>query len=1530
MSSAAAKLNDVDNMCGRPFPPTRLTSYNDKRIYYSFCRAASEDVLSSLREVPRPAVVLLGSSDMRSLFYTLYKNFDPDFRGRFEGASFIVNENWSVLLARDILMLYLCLQLPEKTEGQEAKEMISAIWAIWFCHELGPPHVEILKSALGALTKYAVSPKAWVSPENPLGKIVKFTTQNSFRDIVQHWGQWNKSEPKNVPTVERLEAERKKFLQRLHKMPVPKMMTWYPRSCLTLLLGLTEDNIADSKKDKMEADFCSFLESGSVFAEPLLNLTTEKERLMTPNVTFFDGSDSTMSNNPFYGLVPFLGFFHSFFFSPKECRSANIARSIIDKLPVRENKFKENPLVANSIQQLALWLSASARVLQQITSQAKPDITFTFDCSDPISFCLRMQRESGTYASYFGFAPSFDAIHTFEMMDCMSPPDLLLQTIPLLKPDALLFATTLRYHGVSNTLDKFMGYVFGVHPQIFGVMYGLRCMGMEASFSDLVLLRHAPWCHLKRGDKGDIKCLIFRRHISSPLKLEHLSEITFGAKALRSCAYATTNSFPTNPYSHHMCTETVLSTMQAFIAQMDADTPVENPYFWEPFVKMIQEQASFDPYRYNLQVTAMLHNVHLHITVTEADCPTCCGRPLSSYLTQFSLHITKPDLGPHCTMAAFIYRGQMAVLNFLQNCKDTHCVDTLTLRTDDRDRTFLDFFFPRKFAEGEYRLSIIKFTPTESGPNKIIHMPTGVYEGKLCNHVVKGSKYYFSRPTPRRASAKTSFGRVTSNVAESDKCRTVIALTADLVYKVDWKSLPVASDQITQRHLELRCASHQIGIEFPYPVLFGDMRIEIHCKLKTATITAPRIQHTFYEESPVYGVSPTNRLFMPAVAASTMSRDFMSLQLNTLEHETLRRMPTAWIPPVLKLKDIIKLLFQQAPQARFMHLSSKEIRILHIQCLVVIHDEVIDLDTKSPAIDLSYCFLQDNVDQPVVTTAWRRMTTGHRISNVAIDSDEFTYVKKMFGYFSERTHPVFSGNNRTTMGMIPVLSKHRVEHCFTRAVVYPLYAGPDHYFEDSAVTKEPEKTGPRFVAGAFAPGRQVTPDDVKKILESLSPQLLGNKGAEMFGLKSSAGFETVQIDMAGKEKEKSEKAPAKTNGGKGDDFDKKEKKPTSQKEDPRSPGAKSEGKKETSDAKGKKKEATSTVISLDLTSGNKDGKGREDGKQTKSTITVAVALARNIKSNEVVVLEQRIENLGSQERVVLQERVALPERSDNVKVKSAEGKTRKSEKASKTEDSARVALSERSDNVKVKSAEGKTRKSEKASKTEDSARVALPERSDSVKVKSAEGKTRKSEKASKTEDSARVALPERSDDGKVKSVEGKSRKSEKTSKTEDSATVSVTAATSSTPTLPYSSSSSSSSSKGKCTNCGQACEHMKKCAGCGKPRYCSQKCQKQHWKQHKPDCIATSLDDKTHNGIRERKKTKKSKSSAAAEEKKASNIPTVQLPDVTKCQTCGKEPSNLKRCKCYAVSYCDVRCQRLDWPNHKKSCSAAPAGPRAV
>ena len=90
------------------------------------------------------------------------------------------------------------------------------------------------------------------------------------------------------------------------------------------------------------------------------------------------------------------------------------------------------------------------------------------------------------------------------------------------------------------------------------------------------------------------------------------------------------------------------------------------------------------------------------------------------------------------------------------------------------------------------------------------------------------------------------------------------------------------------------------------------------------------------------------------------------------------------------------------------------------------------------------------------------------------------------------------------------------------------------------------------------------------------------------------------------------------------------------------------------------------------------------------------------------------------------------------------------------------------------------------------------------------------------------------------------------------------------------------------------------CSRCRDVFYCSQKCQKLNWKDHKIICS----------------KTKDSTTGSQASQNKT---------DVCQNGECG-ENGTLKCSRCKSVRYCSKSCQGKDWKNHKKICKRSVAG----
>ena len=192
--------------------PTARYRYDDIRSYFAYGNTPPEDFLQGCVGKVHPSILLLGCGDIRSCFYTLWKNFDfliSKVPKQFNGIDFLLNDWSSTVLARNVVFILMCLQLPE-SEG-ERKKWLSAMWAVWYCHELNLQHQKILDECLKLLLKYSESLDVWACSNNPLRNLVGFTSSNVLIEISLVWNMWLKM--RGHFTVELMHSSRKEVLK---------------------------------------------------------------------------------------------------------------------------------------------------------------------------------------------------------------------------------------------------------------------------------------------------------------------------------------------------------------------------------------------------------------------------------------------------------------------------------------------------------------------------------------------------------------------------------------------------------------------------------------------------------------------------------------------------------------------------------------------------------------------------------------------------------------------------------------------------------------------------------------------------------------------------------------------------------------------------------------------------------------------------------------------------------------------------------------------------------------------------------------------------------------------------------------------------------------------------------------------------------------------------------------------------------------------------------------------------------------------
>ena len=96
------------------FPLARYHYRSDLTFYYAYGNTPPHDLLENCAGERDPMVLVLGSGDIRSCFYSLWKNFNTLISNdskKFHSIEIVVNDISAAVLARNILFLHLCLQM---------------------------------------------------------------------------------------------------------------------------------------------------------------------------------------------------------------------------------------------------------------------------------------------------------------------------------------------------------------------------------------------------------------------------------------------------------------------------------------------------------------------------------------------------------------------------------------------------------------------------------------------------------------------------------------------------------------------------------------------------------------------------------------------------------------------------------------------------------------------------------------------------------------------------------------------------------------------------------------------------------------------------------------------------------------------------------------------------------------------------------------------------------------------------------------------------------------------------------------------------------------------------------------------------------------------------------------------------------------------------------------------------------------------------------------------------------------------------
>jgi len=994
------------------FPSTRYFNF----IYYHpFGNAPPEDFLQSVcDDIEFPEVLILGCGDIRSCFYTLWNNFDPQHSRSFKGVHLVLNDSSVAVMARNILFLYMCTQMPN--DQAAIKKWIASFWSIWFCHELLPDHNQVLTDVLSQLVKWSKDVDTWSSTvDNPLKLLVQFATSNTLKEINKMWTMWlNGSCTKHEMTANKMESYK----------PIPEYYTTQDSTAQLIRCfgSVLVKNLSLIKRQTMKDEIASYYKSGTAFAEEVLNLAVKKSASI--NNTFLERPDNKYTTP--CTSIPYRCFYHTFQFELRRCKLSKY------QLLVGSSEFARQPLLANSVQQFSIWMQSCTRIFS-----GEKRVLFTVQCSDALEFCQQLYDHPHLFSCSI---PSlFDAVYSSNLMDFTAPPSLVLLALSVLKDSGLLFATSFHYAVVCNTVHGYLKEMFGFDGKHFPVLVGARCIGIESEYSSKMSLKPVPY------DLASYYMTFIWQHTTAtvltqvPQKgLDHMFKL-LGDAIVHTVGYPLEGGGKSRMKSL-ICTETAILMLQSFATQLDPERhECGSDQFWAPLCSLLLGQKYMKAFLTCLQTQALLHGLHLHLTVSKETCPLCNKRPTTDFIKQCSVEIFHSGVDYNEPRYVVVMHQRSKSLDMYSvwkqttssGCDNVHVIDSLAGSQVDEALRF-DFFAPQDLLCGEYTATVISMDFNHEVPFSVV---------KTLEKQTSVS-YIFCSFVHCPKSTQSTFGKLFQHYGDADRFESIVSLSDEAMSALQEKKLSTRLSSCTT--LTLVAGNHSIDISYSYPVEYGKVSVTLSRKKRIVAVVAHRKKYCLYEESPAFVINPDNTLAVPTTFirpedASVFSGFQYSREDRVLMNKLGRQI--SLMPAEINVKETMSCFLQQRECCY--QLVNKTSSSESVVGLVAVRDQLFDLANKTPAIDLYFYFVTEDMCKKIYNN-WMKFCTSIApcAKEIFVDNTECRLLEKLFKYFASRT---VTTSSKPAMGghVKEGLAAKKIDHLFTRAVVYPLYPHQD-------------------------------------------------------------------------------------------------------------------------------------------------------------------------------------------------------------------------------------------------------------------------------------------------------------------------------------------------------------------------------------------------------------------------------------------------------------------------------------------------------
>ena len=1034
----------------KPYVPIRFLYHEDTTTFFPYGDTIADDLLEHINfeDDREPRILSLGCGDIGSCFFTLWKHFDPTGSARhFFGARFVRNDISAAVLARNILFLYMAMKIPSWKQREAAKQWISSMWAIWYCHELLPIHEEALMEALDALMSFSETMESWSGVvENPLRNVVKLTDQETLSKIRDVWRMWRYVK---FGSVENALSEMGKKVPAHYASrsdSIPLFMTHAMR-----WLKETNQFSLETMSDAMTADYTRYMREGSCFAEDCYDITyTRTPATLNPTIYEQESGQYTMESS----ILPFETFHHGILVSQTNLRRLEMSLDVAGQpLAVDEDSFFKNPMLSNCVQQFSIWVSSTGAILKERSAKSKPDITITFNCSDCLQFCEQHQINP-----FKGIPSHFDAIYTSNLADFLSPPIVLYTASPLLKRTGCLSMMTQLYRRAASSGEEYLRELFGLSLEMLPLISGTRCIGHDGKYTEPTSVMGTPASSMEsvvldfKKTRYD-KIFVWQKVDSSPMKFELMGKRMSISRTLHAAVHNSIMSFYKKREGSEcnvaLCTETAISTVLSLVSQLDADIDISNYTFWDEFCSLLQNTTALRPFLYHIQTQALLHGLHFHVTVSETDCPICLKTPLDEYISRFSIELDALPVNPlHKTLpiracAILVHKHSYAPPEIeldLLNMNE-HIVDSAQGRETPDGKIKLDFFFPTQFFDEDYFYTITMQIVSKASYQYVTSAMPKKCQPLACIRVsFNRDPFVFRQAGANRSKlTSTSLGSVLSHIGDANHMETTLSVAPKVLSLLSSKTISISLEYVSLSSIQVACGKYNLTVTYPYPVDKSNVKTIFMPSKGTIRVVAPRERYHIYNERGLYFSNPSHLMSMPSMHPATGTVEaYGCMQLTKEDAKSLSDNARSTI---CNLKLLMLALFRYGHNDIIKVIPAADLSSMIRRPLayILVQRQAADVARYTPVLDLYY-IIHDPVSFDRIHIKWSNMMwemaqDGTHPYELPVD-DDWSIFKKVLEFFASRTRPVSKSYQS-------YVTKHGLEKQLTHAVVYPMFCDQD-------------------------------------------------------------------------------------------------------------------------------------------------------------------------------------------------------------------------------------------------------------------------------------------------------------------------------------------------------------------------------------------------------------------------------------------------------------------------------------------------------